>query len=180
MGKRSNGTRSQSAANLAQSRTMSMSSIGGNKQESFSGIKSYGFKLGYQDLKAEYKKGVMVEVPEFNSLPQKDRYRLSNIVSNIVHKTLNKTKGDEVDNYFVADFDGDGFKIVSNRNYYHKTMIQLDHYGFVRHGSGKVDPLEFRGKDIDNKEFSKIIDRALRALKNPYNGDIKHRDKWNI
>ena len=29
MGKRSNGTRSQSGANLAQSRTMSMSSIGG-------------------------------------------------------------------------------------------------------------------------------------------------------
>lgn len=29
MGKRSSGTRSQSAANLAQSRTMSMSSIGG-------------------------------------------------------------------------------------------------------------------------------------------------------
>ena len=30
MGKRSSGTRSQSAANLAQSRTMSMSSIGGD------------------------------------------------------------------------------------------------------------------------------------------------------
>lgn len=180
MGKRSSGTRSQSPAMMAQSRTMSMSSIGGTKQQNFSGTKSYGFKLGYYDLKAEYKKGVMVEVPEFNSLPQKDRYRLNSIVSEIVKKTLNKTKGDEVDDYFVKPFDGDGFQIVSNRNYYHKTMIQLDHYGFVRHGSGKVDPLGFRGKDIDNKEFSKIIDKALRALKNPINGDIKHRDKWNI
>lgn len=180
MGKRSNGTRSQSPAMMAQTRTMSMSSIGGNKTESFSGTKSYDFKLGYQDLKAEYKKGVMIEVPEFNHIPQKDKYRLSNIVSNIVDKTLNKTKGDEVDDYFVANFDGDGFKIVSDRNYYHKTMIQVDHFGLVRHGRGKVDPLEFRGKDIDNKEFSKIVDRALRALKNPYNGDIKHKDKWNI
>lgn len=56
----------------------------------------------------------------------------------------------------------------------------MEHIHLYRHGSGKVDPLEFRGKDIDNKEFSKIIDRALRALKNPYNGDIKYRDKWNI
>lgn len=56
MGKRSNGTRSQSPAMMAQTRTMSMSSIGGNKTESFSGTKSYDFKLGYQDLKAEYKK----------------------------------------------------------------------------------------------------------------------------
>lgn len=180
MGKRSSGTRSQSPAMMAQSRTMSMSSIGGTKQQNFSGTKSYGFKLGYQNLKAEYKKGVMVEVPEFNSLPQKDRYRLNSIVSEIVKKTLNKTKGDEVDDYFVKPFDGDGFQIVSNRNYYHKTMIQLDHYGFVRHGSGKVDPLGFRGKDIDNKEFSKIIDKALRALKNPINGVWEHKDEWKI
>lgn len=180
MGKRSSGTRSQSPAMMAQTRTMSMSSIGGTKQQNFSGTKSYGFKLGYQDLKAEYKKGVMVEVPEFNSLPQKDRYRLNSIVSEIVKKTLNKTKGDEVDDYFVKPFDGDGFQIVSNRNYYHKTMIQLDHYGFVRHGSGKVDPLGFRGKDIDNKEFSKIIDKALRALKNPINGVWEHKDEWKI
>lgn len=122
----------------------------------------------------------MVEVPEFNSLPQKDRYRLNSIVSEIVKKTLNKTKGDEVDDYFVKPFDGYGFQIVSNRNYYHKTMIQLDHYGFVRHGSGKVDPLGFRGKDIDNKEFSKIIDKALRALKNPINGVWEHKDEWKI
>ncbi len=180
MGKRSSGTRSQSPAMMAQSRTMSMSSIEGTKQQNFSGTKSYGFKLGYQNLKAEYKKGVMVEVPEFNSLPQKDRYRLNSIVSEIVKKTLNKTKGDEVDDYFVKPFDGDGFQIVSNRNYYHKTMIQLDHYGFVRHGSGKVDPLGFRGKDIDNKEFSKIIDKALRALKNPINGVWEHKDEWKI
>lgn len=181
MGKRSSGTRSQSAANLAQSRTMSMSSIGGdNKTQSFSGTKSYGFKLGYHDLKAEYKKGVMVEVPYLNDIPQKDRFRMRGIVSQVVKNTLNKTKGDEVEEYFVKPFDGDGFQIVSSRNYYHKTMIQVDHYGFVRHGSGKVDPLGFRGKDIDNKEFSKIIDKALRALKNPINGDIKYRDKWNI
>lgn len=56
MGKRSSGTRSQSPAMMAQSRTMSMSSIGGTKQQNFSGTKSYGFKLGYQNLKAEYKK----------------------------------------------------------------------------------------------------------------------------
>ena len=60
MGKRSSGTRSQSAANLAQSRTMSMSSIGGgNKQESFSGTKSYGFKLGGRDVEANFKNGAI-------------------------------------------------------------------------------------------------------------------------
>lgn len=68
MGKRSSGTRSQSPANLAQSRTMSMSSIGGNKQESFSGTKSYGFKLGGRDVEANFKNGAIEKIDQYFNL----------------------------------------------------------------------------------------------------------------
>lgn len=101
-------------------------------------------------------------------------------MSHVLDNTLNKTKGNEVDEYFVGDFDGTGLRIISERNYYTKNTLMLDQYGNVEYGKGKVDPLSFRGEDINPKVFSKVLDRALRALKNPYNGDIKHKDKWNI
>lgn len=47
-------------------------------------------------------------------------------------------------------------------------------------GRGTVDPYLFRGEDIDPKVFSKVLDKALRALKNPVNGDIKYRNKWDF
>lgn len=181
MGKRSNGTRSQSAANLAQSRTMSMSSIGGgNKLESFSGTKSYGFKLGGRDVEANFKNGAIEKIDQYYYLSTKDRSRLYNAVSHVLGNTLNKTKGNEVDEYVVGGFDGTGLRITSSRNSFTKNMIMVDKYGIVEYGKGTVDPYLFRGEDIDPKVFSKVLDRALRALKNPYNGDIKHRDKWNI
>lgn len=181
MGKRSSGTRSQSAANLAQSRTMSMSSIGGgNKLESFSGTKSYGFKLGGRDVEANFKNGAIEKIDQYGYLSTKDRSRLYNAVSHVLGNTLNKTKGNEVDEYVVGSFDGTGLRILSSRNSFTKNMIMVDKYGIVEYGKGTVDPYLFRGEDIDPKVFSKVLDRALRALKNPYNGDIKHRDKWNI
>lgn len=180
MGKRSSGTRSQSPANLAQSRTMSMSSIGGNKQESFSGTKSYGFKLGGRDVEANFKNGAIEKIDQYSYLSTKDRSRLRNAVSHVLGNTLNKTKGNEVDEYMVGGFDGTGLRIISSRNSFTKNMIMVDKYGVVEYGKGTVDPYLFRGEDINPKVFSKVLDRALRALKNPYNGDIKHRDKWNI
>lgn len=180
MGKRSSGTRSQSPANLAQSRTMSMSSIGGNKQESFSGTKSYGFKLGGRDVEANFKNGAIEKIDQYFNLSTKDRSRLHNAVSHVLGNTLNKTKGNEVDEYGIGSFDGTGLRIISCRNNFTKNMMMVDKYGVVEYGKGTVDPYLFRGEDINPKVFSKVLDRALRALKNPYNGDIKHRDKWNI
>lgn len=181
MGKRSSGTRSQSPANLAQSRTMSMSSIGGgNKLESFSGTKSYGFKLGGRDVEANFKNGAIEKIDQYFYLSTKDKSRLRNAVSHVLGNTLNKTKGNEVDEYVVGSFDGTGLRIISSRNTFTKNMIMVDKYGVVEYGKGTVDPYLFRGEDINPKVFSKVLDRALRALKNPYNGDIKHRDKWNI
>lgn len=181
MGKRSSGTRSQSPANLAQSRTMSMSSIGGgNKLESFSGTKSYGFKLGGRDVEANFKNGAIEKIDQYFYLSTKDKSRLRNAVSHVLGNTLNKTKGNEVDEYVVDSFDGTGLRIISSRNTFTKNMIMVDKYGVVEYGKGTVDPYLFRGEDINPKVFSKVLDRALRALKNPYNGDIKHRDKWNI
>lgn len=181
MGKRSSGTRSQSPANLAQSRTMSMSSIGGgNKLESFSGTKSYGFKLGGRDVEANFKNGAIEKIDQYFYLSTKDKSRLRNAVSHVLGNTLNKTKGNEVDEYVVGSFDGTGLRIISSRNTFTKNMIMVDKSGVVEYGKGTVDPYLFRGEDINPKVFSKVLDRALRALKNPYNGDIKHRDKWNI
>lgn len=181
MGKRSNGTRSQSPVMMAQTRTMSMSSIGGdNKTENFSGTKSYDFKLGGRDVEANFKNGAIEKIDQYFYLSTKDKSRLHNAVSHVLDNTLNKTKGNEVDEYFVGDFDGTGLRIISYRNYYTKNTLMLDQYGNVEYGKGKVDPLSFRGEDINPKVFSKVLDRALRALKNPYNGDIKHKDKWNI
>lgn len=180
MGKRSSGTRSQSPANLAQSRTMSMSSIGGNKQESFSGTKSYGFKLGGRDVEANFKNGAIEKIDQYFYLSTKDRSRLHNAVSHVLGNTLNKTKGNEVDEYMVDGFDGTGLRIISSRNGFTKNMIMVDKYGIVEYGKGTVDPYLFRGEDIDPKVFSKVLDKALRALKNPVNGDIKYRNKWDF
>jgi hypothetical protein len=180
MGKRSSGTRSQSAANLAQSRTMSMSSIGGNKLESFSGTKSYGFKLGGRDVEANFKNGAIEKIDQYFYLSTKDKSRLRNAVSHVLGNTLNKTKGNEVDEYGIGGFDGTGLRIVSYRNNFAKNMIMVDKYGIVEYGKGTVDPYLFRGEDIDPKVFSKVLDKALRALKNPVNGDIKYRNKWDF
>jgi hypothetical protein len=181
MGKRSNGTRSQSSVSLAQSRTMSMASIGGgNKEQSFSGTKSYGFKLGGRDVEANFKNGAIEKIDQYFYLSTKDKSRLHNAVSHVLWNTLNKTKGNEVDSYGVGDFDRTGLRIISYRNYYTKNTLMLDQYGNVEYGKGKVDPLSFRGEDIDPKVFSKVLDKALRALKNPVNGDIKYRKKWDF
>lgn len=181
MGKRSSGTRSQSAANLAKSRTMSMSSIGGgNKLESFSGTKSYGFKLGGRDVEANLKNGAIEKIDQYFYLSTKDKSRLRNAVSHVLENTLNKTKGNEVDEYGIGGFDGTGLRIISYRNNFTKNMMMVDKYGIVEYGKGTVDPYLFRGEDIDPKVFSKVLDKALRALKNPVNGDIKYRKKWDF
>ena len=44
-----------------------MSSIGGNKQESFSGTKSYGFKLGGRDVEANFKNGAIEKIDRVSS-----------------------------------------------------------------------------------------------------------------
>ena len=153
---------------------------GGNKQESFSGTKSYGFKLGGRDVEANFKNGAIEKIDQYSYLSTKNRSRLRNAVSHVLGNTLNKTKGNEVDEYMVGGFDGTGLRIISSRNSFTKNMIMVDKYGVVEYGKGTVDPYLFRGEDINPKVFSKVLDRALRALKNPYNGDIKHKDKWNI
>lgn len=131
-------------------------------------------------LKQTLKTELLKKIDQYFNLSTKDRSRLHNAVSHVLGNTLNKTKGNEVDEYGIGSFDGTGLRIISYRNNFTKNMMMVDKYGVVEYGKGTVDPYLFRGEDINPKVFSKVLDRALRALKNPYNGDIKHRDKWNI
>lgn len=180
MGKRSSGTRSQSPTMMAQSRTMSMSSIGGNKKEIVNGTKSYGVKLGGRDLKAEVKNGVIEKIPEYFYMPRNDQARLHNIMSQVLGKTLNKEKFDRVESFFMGTYDGTGVRIISQYNYRNKTILGVDQYGNVDYSKGKLDKLEFSKDSINPKVFSKVLDESLKLLKNPYNGDLKHKDKWKI